>query len=177
MYDREMREEGAALRGVLRILFMVPAAVLYFFVNIARRIKRWHYCGAAQSWPTVAAKVVSSFQIDENQVAFSTNSWGTEDLNYDNADNYRARWAVAIQYSYQAEGELYSGIYFLPQTFTEGDLAAEAANTWTDKTIVIRYNQSHPKRSFFLQEDGAPGKPHIPRLLSWKPYVTELSLK
>jgi hypothetical protein len=30
------------------------------------------------------------------------------------------------------------------------------------KTIVVRCNPSHPSQSFFLEQDGAPGKPHIP---------------
>jgi uncharacterized protein DUF3592 len=151
--------------------------VVYFFVHMARRIQRWHYSAAARDWLTVEATVVSSFQVDENQVVFSTNSWGTEDLNYDDANRYSARWAVAIEYSYQIENERYSGTYFLPQTYSEGDVAADAANAWTGKTITVRYSRRNPKKSFFLVEDGAPGKPHIPRLLSWKPYVTELSLK
>jgi hypothetical protein len=171
-----VRDEGVFLRGIARVLFVVPAAVAYFFVYIARRIRRWHICGAAQSWPTADAKVISSFQIDENQVAFSTNSWSDDDP-LDENDDYSARWAVAIQYTYQIGDEHYSGDYFLPETYTAGDLAADAANAWTDKIITVRYKQSNPKKSFFLVEDGAPGKPHIPRLLSWKPQVTELSLK
>ena len=66
---------------------------------------------------------------------------------------------------------------FSPRTYADGDLATEAANAWTDKAITVRYNPSHPRQSFFLEQDGAPAKPHIPRLLSWKPYVTDLSLK
>jgi hypothetical protein len=45
------------------------------------------------------------------------------------------------------------------------------------KTIVVRCNPFHPSQSFFLEQDGAPGKPHIPRLLSYQPYLTDLSLK
>jgi uncharacterized protein DUF3592 len=156
---------------------MIPAAVVYFFVYVARRIRRWHYCGAARNWPSADAKIISSFQMDENQVAFSTNAWDDEDLNYEDANDYSARWAVAIQYSYQVEDEYFAGTFFLPETYSDGDLAQDAANAWTEKTITVRYNPSRPKQSFFLEQDGAPGKPHIPRLLDWKPYITELSLK
>jgi hypothetical protein len=169
------RSDAQLFRNLVRILLMIPAAVVYFFVNIARRIKRWYYCDAAQSWPAADARVISSYQIDENQVLFSTNGWD-EDLNSKEVE-YKARWAVAIEYSYQAWGESYAGSYFLPGTYAEGDLANDAGNAWTDKTITVRYNPSRPKQSFFMEEDGAPGQPHIPRLLSWRPYVTGLSLK
>jgi hypothetical protein len=170
------RSDAQFFRNLARILFMVPAAVVYFFVHIVRRAKRWYYCGAAQSWPAASATVISSYQIDENQVPFSTNGWDDEDLNYEEV-KYKARWAVAIEYSYHAEGESYAGTYFLPGTYAEGDRADDAGNAWTGKTITVRYNPSHPKQSFFLEEDGAPGKPHIPRLLSFQPYLTDLSLK
>jgi hypothetical protein len=183
-YGQRQRDEAAAARTVLRILFAVPAAIVYFLVHVGRRLRRWHYCGVAQSWPATEARVTSSFQIDENEVSFSTNGWDlfSSDRTWDHDDryeeaDYNARWAVALQYSYQAEGESYAGTYFLPETYKDGDLADDAASTWINKTITVRYNSSRPKQSFFLQEDGAPGKPHIPRLLKWKPYVTELSLK
>jgi hypothetical protein len=175
-YYQRARSDGNAIRNIARIAFMVPAAIVYFFVHIARRVQRWYYGGAARGWPTAQARVTSSYQIDENQVSFSTNGWDDEDLNYEEVE-YKARWAVALQYSYLADGESYAGTYFLPGTYDEGDLADEAADAWTDKTITVRYSSSSPGKSFFLVEDGAPGKPHIPRLLSWKPYVTDLSLK
>ncbi|HEY7403113.1 MAG TPA: DUF3592 domain-containing protein [Candidatus Angelobacter sp.] len=175
---------GTALRVFARILFMIPAAIVYFFVYLARRIKRWHYSGAARSWPAADGKVTSSFQIDENEVSFSTNGWDlfSSDRTWDHDDrqeerDYNARWAVALQYSYQADGESYAGTYFLPATYKDGDLADDAATAWINRTITVRYNHSRPRQSFFLEQDGAPGKPHIPRLLKWKPYVTELSLK
>jgi hypothetical protein len=173
-YYGRPRRDAAILRTLARIAFMIPAAVVYSCVHVARRIRRWYTCGAARGWPSAEAKVIGNFQMDENQVSFSSNAW-EDDLDEDDA--YSARWAVAIQYNYAVNGETYSGTYFLPQTYSEGDLADDAVKPWTDKTIIIRYNPSHPRKSFFLQEDGAPGKPHIPRLLSWKPQITELSLK
>src|SRR5215471_4586785 len=164
--NRRYGDDGGGLRIVARVMFAIPAAVVYFMVHIARRIMRWHYSGVAQSWPAAEAKVTSSFQIDENQVAFSTNSWFDESIG-SAYGKYRARWAVALQYSYEAEGESYAGTYFLPKTYKDGDLADDAADAWIDKTITVRYNHFRPKLSFFLVQDGAPGKPHIPRLLSW----------
>lgn len=175
-YDYRLRAQATFWRTAARIAFMVPAAIVYFFVHIARRIRRWHYCSAALNWPSAEAKITGSYQLDENEVAFSTNSWDDEDLNSEDCNNYSARWAVAIQYIYHAERESYSGTYFLPAIYADGDLADDAAKEWADKTITIRYNPSHPTRSFFLEQDGAPGKPHIPRLFSYKPYITHLSM-
>jgi Protein of unknown function (DUF3592) len=165
--------EGPGIAIIVRIVYMIPAAVAYLLVNIARRFHRWYITGPAQSWPAAEASVNSSYQIDENQTAFSLNAWDPDD----NDDKYHARWAVALEYTYHAQAEIYSGVYFLPRTYTEGDQASEAAQAWIGRTIVVRYNPSRPQRSLFLEGDGAPGKPHIPWLLSYRPYLTNLSLK
>jgi len=165
--------DGGVFAIFARIVYMVPAAVVYLVVNIARRVHRWYITGPAQSWPAAEATVNSSYQLDENQTSFSINAWDPDD----NGDKYHARWAVALEYTYHAESEIYSGVYFLPRTYTEGDQASDAAQAWIRRTIVVRYNPSHPQRSLFLVGDGAPGKPHIPWLLSYRPYLTDLSLK
>jgi hypothetical protein len=92
-------------------------------------------------------------------------------------DEYYPRYAVALEYSYRAGGEFHAGAYFLPETYSEGDVASDAERAWAGRKIVVRYNPDKPAQSVFLQEDGAPGKPHIPRLISYRPYVTDLSLK
>lgn len=153
---------------------MIPAAIVYLFVYLGRLVARWYNLGRARDWPVADAVVTGSYEIDENEVSFSGNSW--EDPDYEN-DEYTPRWAVAIQYGYQAEGETYSGTYFLPHTYSDGALASDDVKAWTDKKIVVRYNPGRPEQSFFLAEDGAPGKPHIPRSLSSRPYLTDLSLK
>lgn len=176
-YDQRIAEDRWAGFLIARIFYMVPASVLYLLVHIWRRLLRWHYCGVARSWSAIEATVTGSYQVDENEVIFSMNSWGEEDTGFETSNDYTARWAVAIQYSYQADGDYYAGTYFLPRTYADGDLADDTAKEWIGKTITVRYKSSNPQKSFFLEQDGAPGKPHIPRLLRWKPYVTELSLK
>jgi Protein of unknown function (DUF3592) len=161
-------------RVAIRFIYMIPAAVFYFLVYLCRRMRSWLVEGRAQNWPPADATVRGSYQLDENEVPFSLNGWGEEGFE---EKNYHARWAVAIQYDYEADGEIYSGAYFLPATYSDGALAFQAEKSWTGKTIVIRYNPSRPGQSFFLEQDGAPGKPHIPRLLSYRPFVTGLSLK
>ncbi|MBZ5507372.1 MAG: DUF3592 domain-containing protein [Acidobacteriia bacterium] len=161
-------------RVVVRFIYMIPAAVFYFLVYLGRRIRRWYVAGRALNWPAADATVRGSYELDENEVPFSRNGWGEEETE---GNKYYPRWAVALQYGYEAAGEFYSGTYFLPATYSDGDLAFQAKKAWAGKTIVVRYNPSHPSQSFFLEQDGAPGKPHIPRLLSYQPYLTDLSLK
>ncbi len=91
-------------------------------------------------------------------------------------NDYYPRLIVALQYTYQAEGELYSGSYFLPGTYSDGSLSSEDARAWIARKIVVRYDPAKAARSFFLEQDGAPGKPHIPRMFSYSPYMTDLSL-
>jgi hypothetical protein len=170
----EERIAGFIARVVIRFIFMIPAAIFYFLVYLGRRIHSWHVAGRALSWPAADATVYGTYKLDENEVSFSVNGWGEEGLE---TKNYHARWAVALQYGFETAGEFYSGTYFLPATYSDGDLAFQAEKAWAGKTIVVRYNPSHPGQSFFLEQDGAPGKPHIPRLLSYQPYLTDLSLR
>lgn len=170
----EERIYGFIGKVVVRFFFMIPAAAFYFLVYLVRRARSWYVAGRALSWPAADATIYGTYELDENEVSFSVNSWGEEELE---TRNYHARWAVALQYGYEAAGEFHCGTYFLPATYSDGDRASQAEHAWAGKTIVVRYNPSHPGRSFFLEQDGAPGKPHIPRLLSYQPYLTDLSLR
>jgi hypothetical protein len=172
-FDDYQRRRIEPLAWMIRILYMIPTAVVYLLLYLARRVRRWYLTGRAENWPRANGLVTGSYELDENQSALSPNGWGDESDDYE----YYPLFAVAIQYSYRVEGNLHAGTYFLPQTFTEGDLASEAERAWDGKTIVVRYNPAKPSQSVFLEIDGAPGKPHIPRLISHQPYVTDLSLK
>jgi hypothetical protein len=172
MIDRRDAENLAKVYA--KVVYMIPAAIFYFLVYLGRRMRRWYVEGRAQSWPAADARVFASYELDENEVSFSFKGWSEEGVEI---ENYDPQWTVALQYSYEAVGEVYSGIYFLPDTYSDDGLASEAEKEWADKSIVVRYNPSKPAQSFFLEQDGAPGKPHIPRLLSYQPYLTDLSLK
>jgi hypothetical protein len=171
-YDQRLRSAQPLAWGV-RIVYMVPTAVVYLLVYVLRRIRRWYVQGRAVNWPKVTALVSGSYEIDENQSVLSRNGWGLDG----DDDNYYPRFAIALEYSYRAGAEVYGGTYFLPDTYTEGDLAGEAERAWTGRKIVVRYNPDKAAQSMFLEEDGAPGKPHIPRLISYRRYLTDLSLK
>ena len=152
---------------------MIPLAVVYLVVYAGRLIRRWYLASQAENWPTTDARVIGTYEIDENESALSRNGWDDDGARA----IYRPRYAIAIQYSYHADGELYSGAYFLPETHVSGSRASKAEQAWKDRKIVVRYNPSKPEQSVFLIQDGAPGKPHIPRLLSYPPYITDVSLK
>jgi hypothetical protein len=167
------RRDGQVIAWAVRIIYIIPTAIAYLFVHLARQCRRWYVDLRAESWPKTDGMVTGSYELDENQSALSRNGWGLEE----DDDEYYPRFAVALEYSYHADGELYSGVYFLPDTYTEGDLASEAERAWTGRKIVVRYDPDNPAQSVFLEEDGAPGKPHIPRLISYRRYLTDLSLK
>jgi len=157
-----------------RTVLVVPAAIGHLVTYMARWAGRWYVANRAEGWAPADAFVTGTYEIDENQGILSRNGW---EIDEDDDSEYYPRFAVALQYSYHADGELHTGTYFLPDTYTEGELASEAEKTWQDRRIVVRYNPSKPQQSFFLVRDGAPGKPHIPWLISDRPYVTTLSLK
>jgi hypothetical protein len=147
-------------------------------VYAARWFRRRSMKSKAQDWTRVDATVHNSYEIDENASASSASTWmQLDNLDNENKDEYVSRWAVAIEYTYQVAGEIYSGRYFLPVTYTDGHLASEAGRAWVGKSIIVRFNPHHAERSVFLVEDGAPGEPHIPTTLSERPHLTTLSLK
>jgi hypothetical protein len=71
-------------------------------------------------------------------------------------------WIVGLRYSYQVQGNIYAGTYFLPLAYANSGSACKASRLWAGKHLKIRYNPEHPEQSVFLQEGGAPGKPRIP---------------
>jgi hypothetical protein len=173
LFYSKARREAQGIAWAARIIYIIPTAIAYLLVHLARQFRRWYVALRAESWPKTNALVSGSYELDENQSVLSRNGWGLEE----DDNEYYPRFAVALEYSYHADGELYSGTYFLPGTYTEGDLASEAERAWVGRKIVVRYNPDKPTQSVFLEEDGAPGKPHIPRLISYRRYLTDLSLK
>lgn len=163
----------------LGLLISIVAVIAFgLLLYAARWVSQRRTESRAQNWMRVDATVYDTYQIDENAGATSAGTW-VQFHNFDNSygSEYIPHWAVAIRYSYGFAGEMYAGIYFLPETWSEGDLAAEAGRGWIGKKIVVRCNPDRPDQSCFLVEDGAPGEPYIPKSLAAEPYVTTLSLK
>jgi hypothetical protein len=157
------------------VLFVLaPLLAVSLSVYLYRWRRRWSVASRAQNWPRADGIVNSSYDLDENATALSPQNWRSEE---DDDRDYEPRWSTAIQYTYHVSGEIYSGTYFLPATSSDGHIAAESGRAWLGKKIVVRYNPAKPDESVFLEQDGAPGKPHIPRLVSDRPQFTTLSLK
>jgi hypothetical protein len=156
------------------VLFVLGPALVFVAVLYLTRLARQRFRESqARNWTPVDATVNSSYEVDENSSLASPNALASQESNAE----YVACWATAIQYTYHANGEIYAGTYFLPGTWSDGHLAAEAGRAWVGRKIVVRYNPVLPEQSVFLEQDGAPGRPHISRLVSDRPYVTGLSLK
>lgn len=163
---------GIELPGVL---FVSVLGIIFTWLLCATRwVRRRRASARAENWTRVDAAVTSSYELDENDRVDSPNIINTY-LEGDKAE-YVACWVSAIQYTYHVNGEIYAGTYFLPQTSPDGHLAAEAGRRWVGRKIVVRVNPDSPEESFFLEQDGAPGKPHILRSISDSPYMTTLSL-
>lgn len=60
-------------------------------------------------------------------------------------------WSVELTYSYVAAGEYYSGAYLLPPE-SEGE-AAELAQRWKDRKLVVRYLPEDASKSVVLMKD------------------------
>jgi hypothetical protein len=61
---------------------------------------------------------------------------------------------VELIFSYVAKGEYYSGQFLLPPE-TE-DEAAELAQRWKQRDLVVRYSPENVSKSVLLMEDHPP---------------------
>jgi len=103
-----------------------------------RFIRRWFLKHAAQNWPMVNATVVSLY----------TANTGSRDA---------AHWIAVLGYSYEVNGQRYSGNFGLgSHTSSDKTIAEEAGEAWRDQKIMVRYNPEKPEKSAFLVLDGAP---------------------
>ena len=61
-----------------------------------------------------------------------------------------------LLYSYQVNGEYYSGQFSFPDGFRDRDKALESVKPWLQKKIYIRYKPSDPQISVLLPNDRPP---------------------
>ena len=95
---------------------------------------------AAKNWPLVNATVEICYAIG-TETNRSRSSW----------------WIPVLGYSYEINGERYSGSVGLEGlSSNDRDAAEEAGKAWRGQKIVVRYNPQKPEKSAFLPEDGAP---------------------
>jgi hypothetical protein len=167
-------------------------------VRLWRGFRRGLLLARAGNWPVTDARVVSSFEVDESsqrvfnllvnltrrsvfegptgEVTSEDSAWWTPSR-WNNVNERTLPWLAGIRFSYKVAGNVYSGKYLLPAGYAGYELAAKDGSAWVGKRIKVRYNPAKPEHSAFLQEDGAPGKPHIPVGWDGEPYLVELSLK
>lgn len=153
-----------AVRLILSLWALMFSVSLY----LSRWLRSERTWRKARNWPAVEAVVHNSFELNESSRNIADEG---------EREEYEHRWITAIEYSYQVNGEFYAGTYFLPSFYTDSGIASAEGKAWLGEKITIRYDPSNPEKSFFLETDGAPGKPRIPRSREDRPYVTTLSLK
>jgi hypothetical protein len=167
-------------------------------------VRLWGWCrrglllARAKNWPVTDARVVSSFEVDESsqrvlnllvnltrrsvfegptgEVTSEDRAWWTPSR-WNNVNERTLPWLAGIRFSCKVEGNVYFGKYLLPAAYANYEPAAQGGRAWVGKRIKVRYNPAKPEQSAFLQEDGAPGKPHIPVGWDGEPYLVSLSLK
>jgi len=114
------------IRVLIGCAFLVAGAV--------GAVVGWRKRSAARSWPIVIGVV--------------------EQTCADKVDRYR--YAPGVLYSYQVQGEFYSGQYQLKETRYTAEQATELATPWLKRKICIRYKPNDPQTSVFLPEDPPP---------------------
>jgi len=194
-----------AIEILIRVsLFGVKLAIIVAspfksgLVRLWRGCKRGILLARASSWPVMDAWVDSDFEIDESsqrvlnllvnltrqsvfegptgEVASEDSAWWTPSR-WNKVNTHTLPWLAGIRFSYKVEGNVYCGKYMLPAAYASYEHAAKDSGPWVGKRIKVRYDPAAPEQSAFLQEDGAPGKPHIPVGWDGEPYLVELQLK
>jgi len=139
-----MHDMPPTLQNVLSVI-----GAIVFVVIIAYRMRPWLLKRGARNWPLVTASV---------------------ETNYTFFDRHGHGWTLVLSvvgtgwsfvpvlgYSYEVDGEAYSGYIGLngSRSYTR-KAAEEAGSAWRGKRITVRYDPQKPQKSAFLREDGAP---------------------
>jgi hypothetical protein len=184
---------------LVKLVYLIPAFCGFTLLRFWRWLARGSKIARASNWQSTDALVDSSFEMDEStkrirnllanlfigslydgpRQSFMLARGMPEmvDIYDDNNGNDNSNpWIVGIRYSYAVGDEAYGGTYLLPKAYVNSGEAGCAAQEWVGKDIRVRYNPDKPEQSFFLVEDGAPGKPRIPAGWATEPLLTSLSL-
>jgi Protein of unknown function (DUF3592) len=82
---------------------------------------------AARNWPTLIGQV-ENYHLDKDYVAY-------------------------LLYSYEVDGQFYSGEHPLKRRVRSTDHAEKIATPWLHQKVVIRFNPQRPDQSVFLERD------------------------
>jgi hypothetical protein len=75
---------------------------------------------------------------------------------HEESRKYGSVYFPQLLYSYQVNGEYYSGQYVIRDGRTNSDEALALAKPWLKRRIFVHYQPNHPGRSVFLREDPFP---------------------
>jgi len=101
-------------------------------------LKDWLLTRAAKIWPFANATVEIIYAV---RIGPRNDHW----------------WIPVLGYSYEVDGQRYSGSVGLNGSGAhDKETAQEAGNAWRGRKIVIRFDPQRPEKSAFLPEDGAP---------------------
>jgi uncharacterized protein DUF3592 len=127
-------------------LILAGAATSYFLFYGRDRIPEWFRSLRAGSWRVVSGSV---------ETAEVTAFHGRSPSGLSSAEMAR----VSLGYSYQVDGEFYSGYFFT--SFKDEQEAWNFADRWKGKSVVIRYNPAKPDVSVLrMQEQTGVGSPY-----------------
>jgi hypothetical protein len=112
---------------------------------------------AAESWPTTEARVETFYLVHSDRSGNSAIS--------------QLGYVPVLQYSYSVRNERYSGSFNLGTRESNEGSARSTARGWVGEKIRIRYKESDPAVSVWLERDGAPYG-----VSSTEPYGTDDSI-
>jgi hypothetical protein len=182
---------------LVKLVYLVPATCAYALLRLGRWVVRGSNLALATSWPAADAVVDASFELDESsrrirnllanllvgslyegpRIHLSGRDKMVDIYDDDSGNDNSKPWISGFRYSYSVGDMSYGGTFLLPGAYENSGLASGAGADWIGKDIRVRYNPNHPEKSFFLVEDGAPGKPRIPAGWASEPYLISLSLR
>jgi len=117
----------------IKLIVIIAVAIMIIVGAIYERRKR----AAARSWPMVVGTI--------EQTGLHTES-----------RKYETVYFPELHYSYQVNGEYYSGLFRLPESRTDSDAALALAKPWINRRVFIRYHPNRPEKSVFLRQDPYP---------------------
>ena len=111
---------------------LIIAAVVLLF-GAGAGVLNWRKRASARNWPMVVGMVEQTCVNEVNHNYFP-----------------------ALLYSYQVNGEFYSGQHQFSESRRNSDDALELAAPWVKKRIFVRYQPNDPQQSVYLPKDPFP---------------------
>ncbi|HEY6347825.1 MAG TPA: hypothetical protein VI636_00300 [Candidatus Angelobacter sp.] len=137
-------DDEDAIVSPLILLLIISLLIFYGF-------RRWRLRTAPSRWTMTDATIQSEMPSNPASPGVSSIVGGQVA-----AAAARHYWRPVLQYSYQVQGEFYSGYFMLGSAHNSREDASAAARPWLQKKIFVRYNPKKHYESAFMVADGAP---------------------